>query len=147
MRLPELQDDDKEAMKLRSERLLEGWEKIEQVLYYQGLPYVPKVIHSELINRHHDDLLAGHFGIKKTRKLVARKYYWPTLRRDVEAYVKGCDVCLTSKAVRHKPYRDLQSLPVPTYRWKDLSMDFVIGLSISADWKDDSYNLLLVIID
>ncbi len=34
MRLPELQDDNKEAMKLRSERLSEGWEDIEQVLYY-----------------------------------------------------------------------------------------------------------------
>ncbi len=85
MRLPELQDDDKEAMKLRSEGLLEGWEDIEQVLYYQGLPYVPKVIHSELISRHHDDPLAGHFGIEKTRELIVRKYYWPTLRRDIKA--------------------------------------------------------------
>ncbi len=29
MRLPELQDNDKEPMKLRSERLSEGWEDIE----------------------------------------------------------------------------------------------------------------------
>ncbi len=29
MRLPELQDDNKEAMKLRSEGLPEGWENIE----------------------------------------------------------------------------------------------------------------------
>ncbi len=116
MRLPELQNDDKEAMKLRSEGLSEGWEDIEQVLYYQDLPYVPKVIRLELISRHHDDPLAGHFDIEKTRELIARKYYWPTLRRDVEAYVKGGDVCLASKVVRHKPYGDLQSLPVLTYR-------------------------------
>ncbi len=79
MSLSELQDDDKEAMKLSSEGLLEGWEDIEQVLHYQGLPYVPKVIRSELISRHHDDPLAGHFGIEKTCKLIARKYYWPML--------------------------------------------------------------------
>ncbi len=107
MRLPELQDDDRKAMKLRSERLPEGWEDIEHVLHYQGLPYVLKIIRSKLISRHHNDLLAGHFGIEKTRELIARKYYWPTLRRDVEAYVKGCNVCLASKAVRHKPYGDL----------------------------------------
>ncbi len=77
------------------------------MLHYQGLPYVPKVIRSELISRHHDDPVVGHFGIEKTRELIARKYYWPTLRRDVEAYVQGCDVCLTSKAVRNKPFRDL----------------------------------------
>ncbi len=75
MRLPELQDNDKEAMKLRSKRLSEGWEDIEQVLHYQGLPYVPKVIRSKLISRHHNDSLAGHFGIEKTRELISRKYY------------------------------------------------------------------------
>ncbi len=76
MRIPELQDDDKEARKLRSEQVLpEGWEDIKQVLHYQDLPYVPKVIRSELISRHHNDPLGGHFGIGKTRKLIARKYY------------------------------------------------------------------------
>ena len=61
----------------------------------------------ELISRHHDNLLAGHFGIKKIQELVARKYYWPTLRHDVDNYVKGCNVCLASKAVQHKLYGDL----------------------------------------
>ncbi len=69
------------------------------------------------------------------------------LQRDVEAYVKGCNVYLASKAVCHKPYGDLQSLPVPTHWWKNLSMDFVTSLSISADWKGDSYNSILVIVD
>ncbi len=76
MKLSELQDDDKEAKKLRSEQVLpESWEDIKQVLHYQGLPYVPKVIRSELISRYHNDLLAGHFGIEKTRELIAKKYY------------------------------------------------------------------------
>ncbi len=147
MRVLELQDDNKEAMKLRSEGLPEGWEDIKQVLHYYGLLYVSKVIRSELISRHHDDPLAGHFDIEKTRELIARKYYWPTLRRDVETYVKGCDVCLASKAVCHKLYGDLQLLPVPTHRWKDLSMDFVTGLPISANWKGDRCDSILVIVD
>ena len=69
------------------------------------------------------------------------------LCHDVEDYVKGCDVYLTSKAVQHKPYGDLQSLPVSTYRWKDLSMDFVSGLPVLTDWKGDSYDSILVIVD
>ncbi len=36
MRLLELQNDNKEAKKLWSEGLLEGWEDIEEVLYYQS---------------------------------------------------------------------------------------------------------------
>ena len=58
-------------------------------------------------------------------ELVVRKYYWETLRRDIESY--GCDVCLFSKV--------------------DLSMDFVTGLPISMDWKGDSYDLILVIVE
>ncbi len=34
MRLPKLQDDDKEVKKLRSEGLPESWEDIEQMLHY-----------------------------------------------------------------------------------------------------------------
>ncbi len=80
MRLLELQDDDKKAKKLRSEQVLpEGWEDIKQALYCQGFLYVPKVIRSELINRHHNNPLVGHFGIEKTFELIARKYYWLTL--------------------------------------------------------------------
>ena len=75
MKLLKLQDDDKKAKKLRSKGLPESWEDIDQVLYYLGFPYVLKVIYSELINRHYNNLLLGHFGIEKTRELIARKYY------------------------------------------------------------------------
>ena len=54
---------------------------------------------------------------------------------------------MASKTVRHKPYGDLQALPVPIHRWKDLSMDFVTGLPVSTDWKGESYDSILVIVD
>ena len=117
------------------------------MLHHQGLPYVPEIIRIELISRHHNDPLTGYFGIEKTRKLITRKYYWPTLYHDVDNYVKGCNVCLVLKAVQHKPYGNLQSLPVPTHCWRDLLMDFVMSLPISTDWKENSYNSILVIID
>ncbi len=85
--------------------------------------------------------------MEKTRELVDKKFYLPIFRRDVEAYVKDCYICLTFKAVCNKSYRDLQSLPVPTHRWKDLSMDFVTGLPIWIDWKGKSYDSILVIAD
>ena len=91
--------------------------------------------------------MGGHFGIEKTKELIVQKYYWPTLRHDVKGYIKGCDVYLASKTVRQKPYEDLQSLPVRTYYWKNLSIDFVTGLPISTNWKGDSYDSILVIVD
>lgn len=66
------------------------------------------------ISQHHDNPLAGHFGIEKTRELIARKCDWETIRHDVKDYMKGCNICLALKAVRHKPYNDFQLLPEPT---------------------------------
>ena len=66
LRLSELQGGDLEAQKFRgAEFAAEGWEDIDGILHHQGLPYVPQVIRSELISRHHDDPLAGHFGIEQ----------------------------------------------------------------------------------
>ena len=115
LRLAELQESDKEAQRIRTEGL-NGYEELDRVLYHQELPFVPEAIQTEIISRHYNDPLVGHFNINKTKDLVGRKYYWPSLRRDIEAYVKGCGVCLGSKAVRHKPYGNLQSLPIPTHR-------------------------------
>ena len=86
------------------------------MLQYQGLPYVPEIIRYKVISYHYDDLLAEHFGIDKTRELIGWKYYWPSLKKDIDNYVRRCDVCLASKAVCHKPYGDLQSLLVPTHQ-------------------------------
>ena len=134
LQFSELQENNEEARLFRGfAGFSKDWEDIEGVLQYQELPYIPAIICSKVISRHHDDPLARHFDIDKTRELVGRKYYWPSLRKDVESYVRGCNVCLASKAVRHKSYGDLQSLTTPTHRWKDLSMDFVTGLPLSAD--------------
>ena len=59
--------------------------------------------------------------------------------------MRGFDVYLASKAVCHKFYGDLQLLPMPIDRLKNLSMDFVTGLSLSANWKGNSYDSILII--
>ena len=132
LRLTKLQESDEKAQKIRAEGLDE-YEDVDGVLQHQMLPFVPEIIQIELISRHHNDFLAGYFIIDKTSEIISRKYYWPNLRKNVEAYVKGCDVCLALKAVRDKPYGKLQALPVPTHQWKDLSMDFVTGLPVSTN--------------
>ncbi len=38
-------------------------------------------------------------------------------------------------------------LPILIYWWKNLSIDFIIGLIISANRKSNSYDLILVIVD
>ena len=90
--------------------------------------------------------MIGHFGIEKTYKLLVRKYHCQTLYHDVQDNVKECNICLVFKAIYHKPYGDLQLLPVLTHQCKNLLMDFVTSLLISIDGKKDSYNSILVIV-
>ena len=156
--LPELQQEDPMALTVRKElaspnvnvysgQLGEPWSEAEGVLHYDGKPYIPETLQTNLLERNHDDPLAGHFGVEKTLELLTRKYFWPKIRADVEKYVQGCDICMSCKAQKHKPYGSLQSLPVPTHKWKDLSMDFVIGLPMSKDWRGVEYDSILVIVD
>ena len=72
LQLPKLQDNDKKTKALRPSTadLPKGLEKIEEVLQYQDLSYVPELIRSVVISHYYNDLPAGHFGIDKTRKLV-----------------------------------------------------------------------------
>ncbi len=55
-------------------------------------------------------------------------------------------MCLVFKLVKHKPYGNLQSLLVPTHQWKDLFIDFVIGLPISTNWKGETHDSILIIV-
>ncbi len=68
------------------------------------------------------------------------------LKVNVESYIKRCNIYLALKSVKHKLYGDLQSLLVPTHWWKDLSIDFITGLSISTYWKGKTYDSILVIV-
>ena len=65
IKFPKLLDNDKETKKLRLKRLSKDLKDIKEVLYYQGFPFVLKVIYLKLISRHYDNLFAGHLGMKK----------------------------------------------------------------------------------
>ena len=64
LRFPELQAEDRKAQEIREQGLKDGWKDIEEVLYWESLLYLPEIIRTEIISRHHNDPLAGHFGIK-----------------------------------------------------------------------------------
>ena len=93
----------------------------------------------------------------RTLELLKRKYYWPDpggkadappgMRQFVKEYCESCAVCKRSKAPRHRPYGELRSLPIPEYKWADISMDFVTGLPESRDWNGAIYDSIFVVVD
>ncbi len=43
------------------------------------------------MQRYHDN--AGHFALRETLNNIKRHHWWDGMAKDVEAYVKGCEVC------------------------------------------------------
>ena len=50
------------------------------------------------------------------------------MKIEIAQYVAKCDTCQRIKAVHMKPGGELQPLPVPAWKWEDISMDFITGL-------------------
>ena len=73
--LVELQAEDGQTRKIRAEKPGRNWEDSDGILHYQGLLYIPEIIKTGLISRHHDDPLADCFGIKKTQESIVKNYY------------------------------------------------------------------------
>lgn len=106
-----------------------------------------EAIQTKITCRHHNNHLAGYFCIKNTRKLVAHKYYWSKLSYNLNAHIKGCDIYLALKRMSYKTYADLKSSLISTHCWKDLSISFMTGLPISTNWKRETSDSLLVIVN
>ena len=71
-------------------------------------------LRQEILKRNHDDPMGGYYGFNRTRKVIARKYAWNGLTKDVRKYIDSCDTYQRFKSRRHKPYSKLQPLQVPT---------------------------------
>lgn len=54
---------------------------------------VPATLRESAMTIFHDN--SGHMGTEKTKELILRKYWWPTLLKDVRRYVKSCHMCQT----------------------------------------------------
>lgn len=83
----------------------------------------------------HDSSLTGHPGRAKTLGLIKRHFCWPSMHKYVERYVRNCHICSRSKPTNHGKQGLLCPLPVQEHQWKDLSMDFVVGLPDSEGYE------------
>ncbi|GFO11337.1 LOW QUALITY PROTEIN: Zinc finger protein [Plakobranchus ocellatus] len=54
---------------------------------------LPKSRRQEVLQACHDSPIARHLGINATKKRVCCRFSWPGIIRDVNKYVKSCDIC------------------------------------------------------
>jgi hypothetical protein len=65
------------------------------------------------------------------------------MKIEIARHVARCDTCKRVKAIHMKTAGPLQSLPIPTWKWEDISMDFIVGLPRTTK----GYDSIWVIID
>ncbi|MCO5611120.1 hypothetical protein L7F22_065370 [Adiantum nelumboides] len=83
---------------------------------------VPKQLQPKVLIECQAPPYAGHRGIDATVKAVDTFFYWPTLRQDVDAFVRSCLVCQMVKFDRQKAPGLLKPLPIPDKPWESIAM-------------------------
>lgn len=122
------------------------WDDQVQLLYLRGIPNnrlcIPNCnVRLQLIQEYHDCVTAGHPGRDRTYFRLAQHFYWPRMGLDVKKFVRSCGVCQHTKGSQQRSGL-LQSLPIPDTPWKDISMDFIMGLPLNSRGYDAIYTFV-----
>jgi hypothetical protein len=80
-----------------------------------------------LIKESHASACGGHFGTTKTILNLTRHFFWPTLSRQVEIFIRSCALYSQTKPSNRK-HGLYQPLPIPARPWESISMDYINGL-------------------
>jgi hypothetical protein len=61
---------------------------------------VPKSLVEDIIKANHDPVYVAHPGTKRTVDLISLSYWWPSMRKSVEDYIRKCGSCQRRKEER-----------------------------------------------
>jgi hypothetical protein len=87
-------------------------------------------------------LFGGHSGNRVTLHKIKNLFYWPQQKQFIANLIAECPTCQISKSEKVQYPGLLNPLPIPSQKWKDISMDFVEGLPTSM-----GKNVILVVVD
>jgi hypothetical protein len=65
------------------------------------------------------------------------------MKRDVTKYIALCDTCQRVKAEHQRLVRLLQPLKIPKWKWEEIGINFIVGLSRTQA----GYDSIWVIVD
>ncbi|XP_020094884.1 uncharacterized protein LOC109714595 [Ananas comosus] len=108
------------------------------MLRYRNRWCVPenKEVRKLILQEAHRSPYSVHPGETKMYQDLKMHYWWLGMKADIGRYVAQCLVCQQVKAECRFSEGKLQSLPVPVWKWEDISMDFVVRLPCSMGGHD-----------
>jgi hypothetical protein len=108
------------------------------VLWFDDRLVVPKdrELKNKLIDEAHLSKLSIHPGSSKMYQELRPRYWWTKIKKEIATYVARCDTCCRVKAIHMRPTGLLQPLFIPSWKWDDISMDFIMGLPTTQKGHD-----------
>jgi hypothetical protein len=98
------------------------------VIWFKDRIVVPKdaEVRQQILDEAHLSRYSIHPGSTKMYQDLKQHYWWTKMKIEIARYVAKCDTHRRVKAIHMKVARPLQSLPIPTWKWEDISMDFIV---------------------
>ncbi|GFX55381.1 transposon Tf2-9 polyprotein [Trichonephila clavipes] len=64
---------------------------------------IPNAERELIMQRHHNDPIAGHYGEDGIFQKISKRYYWTGMKKYISDYIKKCPECARFKATNQKP--------------------------------------------
>ena len=77
-----------DSLRLQDGILMKKFLKQDGTGEYQQF-MVPRSMRREIQHQMHDSLISGHLGCKKTKQKILQRFYWYSLKDDVNLYNQG----------------------------------------------------------
>jgi hypothetical protein len=120
------------------------WKDDQGVIWFKDHIVVPKdaEVRQQILDEAHLSRYSIHPGSTKMYQGLKQHYSWTKMMIEIARYVTKCDTCRCVKAIHMKAARPLQSLSIPTWKWEDVSMDFIVGLPKTAKGFDSIWVII-----
>jgi hypothetical protein len=108
------------------------------ILWFEDRLVVPKNgdLKKKILDEAHLSKFSMHPGSTKMYHDLKPLYWWTRMKREITKYVSECDTCWRIKASHLKAVDALQPLSIPSWKWDDISMDFIVGLPNTSRHHD-----------
>jgi hypothetical protein len=91
-----------------------------------------EVLKQKILDGAHTSRYSIHPRSPKMYHDLRQQLWWTRMKREVARYVSEYDTCQKVKANYMKPRGLLQLLSILEWKWDDISMDFIVGLPLTA---------------
>ena len=82
----------------------------------------------DIMEEAHSSSYAMHPGSTKMYKTLKEHYWWNGMKKEIASFVSRCLTCQQVKAEHQKPAGKIHLLPIPVWKWENITMDFVTSL-------------------